>query len=445
MKANALFHETSRELPVSASIIGSRGIPARYGGFEVFTEQLSTRLVEKGYSILVCCEYPVSERRDNYKGVRLHYFPLPPPNNYLLRKFYEILNDLYFIFIASFSNDIVYILGTGTAGWFTFFPKMINKNSKVIINIDGVEWRRNKFNEIEKFLIKLNNHIAIIFADIVILDAKCLGNYFGKIKKKKTVFIPYGVECTGFVEWDVNKLLILSSKCHEINNVKPNDYWLVIARLEPENNIHTILEGFLKSNSEKFLVIVGDSTSTTYSNKLNQIMNEYNNNKVLFVGSIYEDQKLLQMLRQNCFAYIHGHSVGGTNPSLLEAMVSKDIILAHDNDFNREVCTDLAVYFKDTPDIKNKIDHIEENAHLFAEFKEKIYTRAIREYSWENVVSSYESLFLNLTGHNNPSNHRIPWPAQANDIHYGVNGNDIAFYAKGDQQGEGRIQVIRKD
>ncbi len=390
----------NKELPVSVSIIGSRGIPARYGGFEIFTEQLSVRLAKEGYSVLVCCEYPESDRMDNYRDVRLSYFPLHPPKNYSIRKFYEILNDIYFIFSVSFSHNIVYILGVGTAGWFTFFPKIINKNTKVIVNIDGLEWERNKFNKFEKLLLKFNNYLAIIFADIVVLDAECLANYLNGILRNKTIFIPYGVECSDLIDWDINKLSNLSPKCHEIKNIKPGDYWLVVARLEPENNIHIIIEGFLRSSSKKFLVVVGDSTSATYSKKFNQILSKYDNNKVLFVGSIYNDQRLLQMLRQNCFAYIHGHSVGGTNPSLLEAMASRNIILAHDNDFNREVCSDLAVYFKDEFDIENKINYIEENAHLFVGFKEKIHSRAMREYSWQNVVKSYEALFSSLVGEN---------------------------------------------
>lgn len=387
---------TNRESPISVSIIGSRGIPAMYGGFEVFAEQLSTRLAKKGYSVLVCCEYPMSEKIEKYKDVCLCYFPFRPPNGYLFRKFYEILNDIYFIFSLSSSNDIMYILGVGTAGWFTFFPKIINRNIKIIINIDGLEWERNKFSRLEKLLLKLNNQLSIIFSDTVVLDAECLGNHLSKKYEKKTVFIPYGVEYTERVEWDNNKLSVLSPKCGGINNIKPNGYWLAIARLEPENNIHMIIEGFLKSNSKKPLVIVGECTSITYNNKLNQILNKFNYNNILFVGSIYHDQKLLQMLRQNCFAYIHGHSVGGTNPSLLEAMSSKNIILAHDNEFNREVCSNLAIYFKNIEDFKNKIEYIEYNMSSLILLKEKISMRASRDYSWQKVVNSYEVLFSRL-------------------------------------------------
>ncbi len=374
------------------SIIGSRGIPAKYGGFEVFSEQLAMRLAERGHDVSVCCEFSNHNDLDSYKGVTLHYFPIPPPKKYSLRKFYEILNDIYFISIMSASTDFLYILGVGTAGWFTFFPKLVNRNVKVIINIDGLEWKRDKFNIFEKLVLRINNLLAIFFADTVIIDSKNLIKYIAKDKKSKTIFIPYGVEIPESVLWNNSELEKISLNCNGICMVKPNRYWLVVARLEPENNIHTILKGYLQSSSKIPLIVVGDPTNKHYKIKLKKILETDDNKKIMMVGSIY-DLQLLNMLRQNCFAYIHGHSVGGTNPSLLEAMIMKSIIVAHDNEFNREVCQDSALYFKDELELKEEVESIENFREDYTKLKNLAYVRACKEYPWDKIVDIYESVF----------------------------------------------------
>jgi rhamnosyltransferase len=377
-------------------IIGSRGIPAKYGGFEVFAEQLSTRLVEKGYLVDVGCEHIDSKNIDKYRGVNLCYFPFPPHKLYQFRKFYEIFNDVYFMIKLSKLCDVVYILGTG-AGVFLFILKILNRKVKILVNIDGLDWKRDKFNRFEKMLLKFNTYIATVFADNVVLDAKSMGYYISKPFKRKTVFIPYGVECPDAVVWDKTKLEILSQGCSMVNEINQNDYWLVVARLEPENNIHIILEGYLMSNSKRLLVVVGDYTGESYRKAISKILYKNNNkNRLLIVGPIYEDKRLLNMLRQNCFAYIHGHSVGGTNPSFLEAMSMKNIIVAHDNEFNREVAQDTAMYFKDANELKDMIELIENKTEVYAAIKNQAHKRVLENYSWDVIVSRYNKLFTSL-------------------------------------------------
>ena len=177
---------------ISLAIIGSRGIPAKYGGFETFAEELATRLVKKGYKITVSCEYSPNKIKE-YKGVKLCYFPYPPPKSYFLRKLYEILVDIYFIYKLSKNHDTIYLLGGG-AGAFLFIAKIFNRKTKVLINIDGVEWKRAKFNFLEKGLLKLNIILGSLFADIIVLDAQAMKNYIAKSFHKKTVYIPYGIE-----------------------------------------------------------------------------------------------------------------------------------------------------------------------------------------------------------------------------------------------------------
>ncbi|WP_432704167.1 DUF1972 domain-containing protein [Methanothermobacter thermautotrophicus] len=372
-------------------LIGSRGIPANYGGFETFAEGLATRMVKENYDITVTCEYePPESRIDDYKGVKLIYFPLKPPENYFLRKFYENLSDIYFLLKLSRRFDIIYFLGI-EVGLFLFIPKILNRNLMLMVNIDGVMWKRTKFNILERWLLKLNHIFATIFADKIVIDAENMGNYVSESRRKKTVFIPYGVEEIEEVSWDPRKLKALSDRNPLIEKIKRNDYWLVVARLEPENNIHVIIEGFLKSNSTRPLVIVGDPTSEKYKRSMEKLLKKYQSKNVLMIGSIY-DSDILNMLRQNCFVYIHGHSVGGTNPSILEAAISKNIILAHDNEFNREVCGDFAIYFKDSDDLKDKLELLEEDPEAY-KLKEKLQDRVKKRYSWDKIVNKYMLAF----------------------------------------------------
>ncbi len=289
------------------------------------------------------------------------------------------------------SSDFMYLCGT-TVGGVMFIPKILNRKLKLLVNIGGLEWRRDKWSKFERLFLKFNTLLAIIFADIVIIDSKSMKKYIGKTWRHKAVFIPYGAEVSKKITWNEEKLRPLVEKCERITFLKKNDYWLEVARLEPDNNIHVVINGYLKTESKKPLVIIGDYTSTAYKSVLENILNGDNARRVLMLGGIYNNKELLDMLRQNCFAYIHAHSFGGTNPSLLEAMSFKNIILAHDNEFNREVCDDSALYFKDSKDLKEKIEIIEEKAELYNNLKDKAYIRVQRNYPWELVVNSYEVL-----------------------------------------------------
>jgi len=378
------------------SIVGSRGIPAKYGGFETFAEKISTKLVERKHSVTVSCEYE-SKRMEEYRDVKLCYFPFPPPKSYFLRKFYEIFSDIYFIYKLSGVSNFIYVLGAG-AGLFLFIPKIFGKKSKVMVNIDGVEWKRDKFTRLEKLMLKINVKFATLFADIIILDSNGMKKYVSESFWKKTVYIPYGVEEPKEIRWDKKKVNKLLEAIGTNSELIPNNYWLVVARLEPENNTHTILKGFLDSEIKKPLLVVGDFTSKKYRAKINEILKNDKEGKVMMTGGIY-DRELLFMLRQNCFGYIHGHSVGGTNPSLLEAMVMKNLVIAHDNEFNREVGGDAILYFKDANELTKLIQTIENNPEKYIHLKKATYDRVKSNYSWDDVVEKYERVFEEIGGH----------------------------------------------
>jgi rhamnosyltransferase len=375
------------------AVIGSRGIPAKYGGFETFTEGLTQKLAEKKHEITVTCEYEEPESRiHKYNNVKLEYFPLKPPRKYFLRKIYETISDIYFLIKLSSSYDLIYFLGI-EAGIFLFIPKLLKRTGKLLVNIDGVMWKRNKFNRLEKWLLKLNHICATIFADIIIADAKEMKNYVSDKFQDKTVYLPYGIDVRPRIAWNGENIEKLGN--YTKKEIIPNKYFLVVARMEPENNIHTIVDSFSKADVKSTLVMVGDFTSPSYQDRIYEMAENSNSNEIIFLGSIYDDE-LLYMLRQNCIAYIHGHSVGGTNPSLLESGICKNLVLANDNQFNHEVCGKYAFYFNDSHELKEQIELVGKNPDNYSNLKNKVYDRVKKEYSWDKISKDYDWLLKKI-------------------------------------------------
>ena len=365
------------------AIIGSRGIPARYGGFETFTEEIGTRLVARDYEVCVSCE---SGSLPEYKGVKLLYSPVKP----VFRSVYEILYDVYFLFRTYPVCDAVYVLGIGSAPCF-FISKIFKK--KIILNFDGIEWKRNKFNRFQKGILYFQGMCAILFSDVIVADALAIKGYIESKGGKNVVYIPYGVETPEAGRWDPEKI---TRSGERLKCLEEDQYYLVVARLEPENNIHVIIEGFLSSGSTKKMVIIGDFQNKKYGALVEETMKRSDGrDRVIFTGSIYE-KDLLNMLRQHCFVYLHGHSVGGTNPSLLEAMAMKNIILAHDNEYNREVGGDTLLYFPSPEGLADRIRMIESDPAAYQELKDTASRRVSECYSLEKVTSEYDKLFKSL-------------------------------------------------
>jgi glycosyltransferase involved in cell wall biosynthesis len=370
-------------------IIGSRGIPARYGGFETFAEGISTRLAAKGYEVYVSCEGGKNPKPPAYEGVRLFYFPLKP----FCRLLYETIYDIYALVVTR-TCYLTIALGYG-AGFFFFIPKLFGK--RIIVNVDGLERRRAKYNKLEKVLLYLSEKAAVLFSDALVADSREVEAYYRRFyNKKEIVFIPYGVSRPRSEPWDPLKLQLLPADAQRILQVNQCEYYLVIARLEPENNLHVILEGFLTAQTRRKLIVLGDTSSKSYRNQINRTILRYGGqDRVILAGAIY-NALTLNMLRQNSFAHFHGHSAGGTNPSLLEAMAAKCIIVAHDNVFNREVCGDYALYFGNASELSSLIELLERDGVSRNALGENARARAKERYSWDTVVESYELLFGSL-------------------------------------------------
>lgn len=355
---------------IKVAITGTRGIPAKYGGFETFAQELSVLLVNYDFEVTVYCDYQQPDHQlEDFKGVKLVYSKTTKTRNPLLYYYSTLKASLK-------QNDI--ILVTGTGGAFFYYLNLFKK--KVIItNTDGIESRRNKWSWSKKTFIKITEYLAIRFTDHLIADSKGISQYiinkYGKKINKKLSTIEYGAHINDYRNDGVLKKY----------NVSASSYYLIVARLEPENNIAEIISGYIKSKSKKPLIVVGNKTGSDYIEKL--LTNA--NDQIRFVGGIY-NQLELSALRTDAFAYLHGHSVGGTNPSLLEALGSGNICICHDNIFNREVTDNLMFYFKNEKILSQKIQHIEQlDKKEQIGYQQKARERIENYYNWENICKKY--------------------------------------------------------
>jgi rhamnosyltransferase len=357
------------------AIIGSRGIPAAYGGYETIVQEIAPRLSRKGFEVYVSCESRWFKLRShaNYRGVGLVYFPVIDA----IRNLSEVLlYDALCAFWAAFSADIVYMLAYTSAPTL-ILPKLCGKT--VIVNVDGIEWRRPKYNSFLRFLLHAFEILSTRIADYTIVDSHAVGAYYERNYGVTPVYIPYGI----------TEIRPLGPEALKSFGVTKDEYYLVIGRLIPDNNIDLIIEAFVGTHSSKKLLIVGPLNRTRYVQRLLQQRDE----RIVFAGGVYEP-RLQRALRHNCFAYIHGHEMGGTNPSLVEALSCGNVTLAIDVEFNREVAEDCAIYFKkQANDLAKKIDLLERSP-VPTQMKKGAYALYRKKYDAENAVR----MFLEFLG-----------------------------------------------
>jgi rhamnosyltransferase len=285
------------------------------------------------------------------------------------------------------------MLGYG-AGFFFFIPRIFRK--KLLTNVDGIEWKRDKYSRLEKLILYWSEKAAVRFADVVVADSMGIKGYIDSAYGKKATFIAYGANEPETVPWDASRLETVKTAGKKFSRLEPDDFYLVVARLEHANNIHTIVEGFGKAATGRKLVIVGDFASASYRKLVESVVDANGlRDRVIFTGGIYRN-RLLDMLRQHNYAYIHGHSAGGTNPSLLEAMILRNLIIAHDNQFNREVGVDSLGYFRDADELAAAINAVEGDFGNYRQLKEKAHARVTDHYSWDKIAREYDAVFRSL-------------------------------------------------
>ena len=351
-------------------IIGTRGIPNYYGGFEQFTEFVAPALVERGHELYVYNSSLHPYKENTWKGVHLVSCRDPEDKLGTLGQFVYDLNCILDARKRHF--DVILQLGyTSSSVWSFLFPK----GTAVVTNMDGLEWKRSKYSRPVQLFLKRAERWAVASSTRLIADSKGIQHYLQKKYNQRSDFIAYGA--TLFDQPDDS----IPGKY----GVEAYSYNLLIARMEPENSLEGILEGYKQSSLAEPLLLIGN-----YSNAFGTYLHQqYKDERIRFLGAVYDIEQL-NSLRHYSHLYFHGHSVGGTNPSLLEAMASSALIVANDNIFNRAVLEEDAFYFSDANQISELLNSglkkdsychfIERNRQKIAEF-----------YSWEHITDLLET------------------------------------------------------
>ena len=360
------------------AILGTRGIPANYGGFETFAEELSTRLVRRGHQVVVYgrtnnIRYEGSE----YKGVRLVLLPTIP------HKYFDTVAHTFLSVWHVLGRDVEIVLICNAANAiFSFLPRLAGM--KTVVNVDGLERKRQKWNALGKAYYLLSERLSTFLPNAIVTDARTIQDYYRKRYGKRSYFIPYGAE-PGRLE---------TTACLERLGLQPGEYLLYVSRLEPENNALLVVKAFEQVRTDKKLVIVGDAP---YARDYIREVRATSDPRILFPGAIYGDG--YRELQSHALCYIHATEVGGTHPALIEAMACGRCVLYLDTDENREVAGDAAIAFRKSPeDLTEKIHGVLHDAAWRADLEQRAVERVRQRYRWEDVTAEYERLFQDLLG-----------------------------------------------
>lgn len=351
-------------------IVGTRGIPNQYGGFEQFIEFVAPDLVKRGHEVYVYNSslHPYKEKQ--YKGV--HIITKYDPEDKIGTAGQFIYDFNCILDSRKRKYDVILQLGyTSSSVWTFLYPS----SSLLVTNMDGLEWKRSKYSKPVQFFLQYAESWAARYSDALIADSRGIQQYLQEKYKKPSAFIAYGA--TPFNDAD--------DSVPAQFGLEKYDYNMLIARMEPENNIETIIKGHLKAAKKRVLAIVG-GTGNKYGKKLKSA---YKSEWIRFLGPVY-DMSRLNSLRYFSQFYFHGHSVGGTNPSLLEAMASGALIVAHDNIFNKSVLQNDAFYFSSPDDIARILDGPLSKSDCGTMIKNNI-DRIAQEYSWQQITTALEN------------------------------------------------------
>ncbi len=358
------------------AIIGTRGIPNFYGGFEQFAEYLAKGLVEKNYQVTVYNSSSHPYQESTWNGVNIVHCKDPEDKCGTIGQFVYDLNCIRHARKQNF--DIILQLGyTSSSIWGWLLPK----KAITTTNMDGLEWKRSKYSKSVQFFLQKAEYLGVKFSDYLIADSVGIQDYLKHKYKADSTYIPYGAHL--FNNSDIAILDKYSLNAYQYN--------MLIARFEPENNIEPILDGVASSQKNQPFLVIG-KYETKFGQYLVNKFSQYAN--IRFLGPIY-DINILNNLRYFSNLYFHGHSVGGTNPSLLEAMASNALMCAHDNTFNKAILQEDAFYFTNSDDIKNYVEKIEKKQ--FSKFIDNNIEKIKNLYSWEKIINDYENHFISIS------------------------------------------------
>ena len=348
-----------------------------FTGFETGFGEIAPRLAEMGHDVVMYCRkgsFPPEMRVPEYKGVKLVYVPSPGGKNFsgVISTFFAVLHAL-----SKGNYDVFFFVNVGM-GHHAALCRLLGH--KVVMNVNGLDWTRAKWGPVARFYFKSAARSAVRFCTELVTDADAMRDFYLREFSKDTTMIAYGAYVTG------------SEKPELIQQfgVERDDYYLIASRLIPENHADLIAEAFLESGSSRKLLIVGGAN---YDSPFHRKLRSLSGDRVRLTGHI-DNQDVIRELHCNCFAYLHGHSVGGTNPSLLKAMGYGNCILALDTVFNREVLADGGIFFPaDVSALAGLIREIEADPARVAELRRMGPRRIEANYTWEKIANQYDELF----------------------------------------------------
>ena len=354
--------------------MGIRGIPANYGGFETFAEELSTRLVKKGHEVTVYCRSNIiNYKKKYYKGVRLFVLPT------ISHKYFDtVIHTAICVLHSMFKDYDVILICNSANSIFSYIPRFTGK--KVALNVDGLEWQRNKWNFLGKWFYQASEYFATFLPNQIITDSTYVEKYYQKKFNKSSVFIPYGAPTER-----VKTNCVLNDF-----GVQAEKYILYVSRLEPENNAHLVVKAFEKTKTDMNLIIVGDAP---YNSSYIQELKKTKDPRIIFTGYVFGQG--YREFQSNAYYYIQATEVGGTHPALLEAMGFQNCVLANDVPEHREVVKDSGLYFKTSSlnNLRKQMQHLLDNPAIVSKFRNKAVSRIHEEYTWDIITDNYEKLF----------------------------------------------------
>jgi glycosyltransferase involved in cell wall biosynthesis len=360
------------------AMIGTRGVPAAYGGFETAVEEIGRRLADRGHRVTVYCRTKDGSKPREFLGMRLVFLPA------LRSKAIETLSHTGLSAIHAAltkRQDVSFVFNAANA---PFLPLVRRRRVPIAVHVDGLEWKRGKWGKWGKRYYRLAEQLSVRWSDAVISDARGIADYYTREFGADTELLTYGAP----VQTDPS-----SSRLPELD-LTPHGYHLVVARFEPENHVAEIVAGYHASTSRLPLVVVGSAPySDDYTARINDIAN--GDARIRILGGIW-DQEQLDQLYANALTYLHGHSVGGTNPSLLRALGAGTAVIAYDVDFNREVLGGEGRFFGTSADVSLLIEAAEADPADAIEEGQRLQKHADTNYRWDDVTDGYAALLTRL-------------------------------------------------
>lgn len=364
-----------------------------FGGFDTAFTEIAWRLAEQGHHVTIYCRrasYPADNRPEAYRGVRLVYVPTIDNKN--VSFLIALTGSLFYAFLCG--RHDVYLVANVGSGIHCLIARLMGK--KVVLNVDGLDWVRAKWGWLAKRYFQVAARAALFACDVLITDADAMVDYYVREYGRKLEMIAYGA----YIEDSTEPAIIAQYE------VSPMQYYLVASRLVPENNADLIVEAFKEVHTDKKLLIVG---SANYDSPFHQKIRNSGDPRVKLTGWI-NDPRLIKELHCNCYAYIHGHSVGGTNPALLKALGYGNMVLALNTPFNSEVLVNEEygmLFEKDVQNLKEKILYVETNPEAAILYRRKAPQRVRTAYTWEKISERYLDLLKQVLNGRSDSRERV--------------------------------------